>query len=287
MHEQRTLWAVTSGVLCAACSPLAADQVRVRFVERVGNVDVVLPGNQIGFDVFPRRIRVQVAVFDDAQGEAPAGGVVGWNGSLRLTRWIGSRTPGRLPLFRSVKGANGEPAADPFLQIDGIEATIGSHVLVWACEGSMPIPLPVPVIRGRNQYVSVYEVTLRPVTWCAFGQAFMDLTGEVLTASSWELAGEPRPPVCTDPPVPGEAVYEPEGVIARPVSGTLTLTVGAPGFPAPECPPDWNRDDTLNSQDFFDFLADFFGGIGDYTCDGVLNSADFFAYLADYFTGCP
>lgn len=52
------------------------------------------------------------------------------------------------------------------------------------------------------------------------------------------------------------------------------------------CPSDWNDDDVANSQDFFDFLVDFFASDADFNCDGVTNSQDFFDFLAAFFTGC-
>jgi hypothetical protein len=53
------------------------------------------------------------------------------------------------------------------------------------------------------------------------------------------------------------------------------------------CPANWNGDEFVNSQDFFDFLADFFANHADLNRDGFTNSQDFFDFLSGFFTGCP
>jgi hypothetical protein len=57
-------------------------------------------------------------------------------------------------------------------------------------------------------------------------------------------------------------------------------------MPPPACPCDWNHNDVINSQDYFDFLVDFFSGTGDYNADGVVDTRDYFDFLTCFFAGC-
>lgn len=81
--------------------------------------------------------------------------------------------------------------------------------------------------------------------------------------------------------------------------GVLTLTgnifnvrIGGQEFyiddvcAAVSCPCDWNANFVLNSQDFFDFLSDFFGAGADYNMDGLTNSQDYFDFLTCFLTAC-
>jgi hypothetical protein len=57
----------------------------------------------------------------------------------------------------------------------------------------------------------------------------------------------------------------------------------------PACPSDWNSDGAVNSQDFFDYLNDFFAGSADFNYDGSTDPQDFFDFLNSFFAppvGC-
>jgi hypothetical protein len=58
--------------------------------------------------------------------------------------------------------------------------------------------------------------------------------------------------------------------------------------PPPTCAADFNADATVDSQDFFDFLAAFFAAdpTADFNLDAVTNSQDFFDFLTAFLAGC-
>ncbi len=66
----------------------------------------------------------------------------------------------------------------------------------------------------------------------------------------------------------------------------FTMWMDGLRFDPAVCAADWNNSGAVNSQDFFDFLTDFFGLNADANGDGVTNSQDFFDFLTVFFAGC-
>lgn len=58
-------------------------------------------------------------------------------------------------------------------------------------------------------------------------------------------------------------------------------------LPRPVCPCNWNADDAVNSQDYFDFIEDLFDSRGDYNCDGFINTQDFFEFITCFVDSGP
>jgi hypothetical protein len=52
------------------------------------------------------------------------------------------------------------------------------------------------------------------------------------------------------------------------------------------CPSDWDNSGLVNSQDFFNFLTDFFAATADINNSGATDSQDFFDFLTAFFGGC-
>jgi len=231
-----------AGVLVAA-SHAGAWEMRCRFVERVGNVDVELPGNVIdASNGEAHQIRIQFGVFDDVDGPAPAGGFYGWiDGTLSVGGPLENSDEGfrlRVSPFNSGTGPNDSgsppPLFDPFTDLTGINATSGSQNYAWRCESDgTPAPMPQHIVRGINTFVSVFAITINP------NPGAVDYTvtvgGSTIGLSGWSLAGSPPLPDCGDPSKPEDDIES--GVTYTPVidgawreiDNVLTVSVPAPG----------------------------------------------------------
>jgi len=285
----RSLSLATAATLFALCGSAQAWHVEVRFVERIGTTDVVILENELFNNYgYPRQIRLQIGVFDDADGPAPAGGLFGMvDVSCTAVGMVATRTPGRLPLFAFPPDGNGEPASDPFRTITGIDALRSDQTLVWNCSGAEPEPQPTAVIRGVNQYVSVYALTVVPNQQCGSTLTF---SGSVVAAGGWSVVGSPVAPACTNPPSPGSVTYTAATLAPLPFTAQLSTHIHHgppnPSDPIPGCLADWNHDLSLDSNDLFAYLTDFFADNGDTDCNHVTNSADFFLFLETYLSNC-
>jgi hypothetical protein len=84
----------------------------------------------------------------------------------------------------------------------------------------------------------------------------------------------------------GQTYYLVAGSWAEPVGGETEITVDYTGQLG--CPADFNTDGAVNSQDFFDYLNQFFANnpAADFNADGTVNSQDFFDFLNAFFQGC-
>lgn len=200
-------------VVAGLSGAASAYEFRTRFVERVGNTDIVLDSNFLDIsDGGPHRVRFQVGVFDDMNGVAPAGGLLGWNvGTITVSEGgrdyaNETRTPGRVAPWNFAQGpnANGNPpiagGGDPFNALTEIDATQGTQSPPWPSGERPPA-----VVRGFNTYVSLYEITIERVQ--RFGEYRIDFGGNLIAASEWIVVNE-NPP---DPEkgTPGTVVYAP------------------------------------------------------------------------------
>lgn len=226
----------------AASTRAQAWEFRCRFIERVGNQNVELPGNTIdASDGAARNIRVQFGAFDDADGPAPVGGFVGWNvGSIAVGGPAGSsderRNAGRIAPFTFAAGpsASGSPPlpdGDPFTMLTEIDCTLGTQSPIWLCgPDGIPPPMPPAIVRGLNTFVSVYAFSIDPRP----GATTYDITlgGNLIAASEWRVVSAPPPPDCEppgpeDPPL-GSITYAPLTTPPRAFSCTLTVVVPSP-----------------------------------------------------------
>lgn len=225
---------------CLIAQPAGAWEFRARFTERCGNCKGHLFNDTIdASELNPRRIRLQIGVFDDDDGPAPAGGVIGWSaGSIVVSADPDNsderRSNGRIAPFNSSDhpNANGVPPlpdGDPFTTLTDIDASLGLQRPFWGCSpepGGVPLPMPRAIVRGLNTYVSVYEITIDPHPGAV--NYTVSYSGVLAAASEWRIVGTPVPPECGPPPIPGSVVYEPVLAEARPFSIALHIVVPAP-----------------------------------------------------------
>lgn len=230
------------GVVLTAGSLAHAWEFRARIVERVGNQDVVWPGNIVdASDGSPRNMRVQFGVFDDAEGVAPLGGFVGWNfGTIVVSGAADNsderRNNGRIAPFNFSPGllANGNPPApqgDPFTMLTNIDSTLGTQSPIWTCDpNGVPLPMPAAIVRGWNTFVSVYAFQIDPRDGAT--SYTVTLGGNLIAANGWFTVGTPQPPDCGEPgPIPeqpGIVLYAPDLTAPREFTAALTVVVPAP-----------------------------------------------------------
>jgi hypothetical protein len=235
--------------VAGAASSANAFEFRCRFVERVGNQDIVLTDNQIvAAPGVTRNIRVQFGVFDNAAGAAPAGGYVGWNvGTLTVSGPASNsderRNNGRIAPFNFGPGVNANgnpplPGGDPFTALTEIDNTLGTQSPVWVCDaaGNAP-PQPAATVRGLNTFVSTFAFSITPQSAPGGANYTVTAGGNLIAASSWNTVGNPAAPDCGDPADPaddvaGAVTYAPVPLTPQAFSCVLTVIVPGPGSAA-------------------------------------------------------
>lgn len=212
-------------------------EFRTRFVERIGNQNVVLDGNAIdASNLQSRRIRIQFGVFDTGGDSAPAGGLIGWNegtitvggGADNSDEYRNSaggipNQDGRLNPFLTggpIGFGAGLPADDPFDSLRLIDNRIGNQVIPWGCGEE----LPSAVSRGLNTYVSTHEITIAPRASAT--SYLVTYAGSLSAALGWDLRELPGDPC--DPDFSGFLTYVPVAAPARQFSASLLVVVPSP-----------------------------------------------------------
>lgn len=239
---------IALAAVAGAAASANAFEFRCRFVERVGNVDVVLAGNTIdASNGLARNIRVQFGVFDDANSAAPAGGFVGWNVGRLDVSGPSSNSAESLPAAPRINGFNFAPAvpgngvafpsASDFDNVTSIDNTLGTQSPLWVCapDGSAPAQPPAQ-IRGRNAFISTYTFTINPAD---VGGANYTVTasGNLIGATTWNTVGTPNAPDCGDPGDPsddvaGSVTYAPFPTAPSAFTCVLNVVVPGPGSAA-------------------------------------------------------
>lgn len=239
MCKTTLLLSIAGAAILGAAVTADAYEIRTRFVHRYFDQDLVIPGNNYflhaPYPNTPVRIRLQIGVFDDANGPAPAGGMLGWNTGTLNTSGTAStftrrRTPGRLTpfTFSMSPNANGNPPNDPFIVLSEIDNTLGTQSPPWPA-GSDPDSPPQPFIRGLNTFVSIYEITISTSSTLERPTAILRFGGNLIAAREWRSVGTPNPPT---PEEPGEITYAPFPLAPVPFDRQLTVQI-FPDGPTP------------------------------------------------------
>ena len=157
-----------------------------------------------------------------------------------------------------------------------MKPSIGDLRAIYATYYTGPVK-PMPPVTERGSGVGDLEWQMR--NW----YNFVWLSGDAFGYTNF-LAGEPNNFGGNEDYL---EMFDPATGLWNDIS---TLDASAPLHYAvvelDSCACDWDASGTVNSQDFFDFLADFFAGDANFNCDGATNSQDFFDFLACFFSGC-